>query len=594
MANGIVTITICAKSAEIASIRYRHAGSVTEMGRTGRAMYFDSNAGPVDIPPGAGKRPKAGYEPLGAYVRSVRFVQSGPNRAEAVLSGGPSPWFPFYTEVHYVLFRGQSGFYAYAVYRHTAGMPAATLGQTRFVIRGPVGTALYTDHIVDDRRKGPFPTSPIVREVMNATYLLQDGIVYTKYDNSAFMANYHVHGMTGHGVGIWVITPSNEYVNGGPVKQELTVHMDNTLLAMLQGSHYGAGSLSFMTDEPWIKVYGPFLVYLNNGPSMDSMYADAQTRSRREERLWPYAWLDSPDYPVARGVVRGDIHLTDGQPTAGAWAVLAGPGGDWPQQGKGYEFWSQVGKDGRFSIGKVRPGVYTLYVYGANQFEQYHKDGVLVDAGKTTNLGNIAWVPVTHGKTLWQIGVADRSTREFKNGDNVRHWANYMRYPRDFPDDVAYTIGKSRPDRDWNFAQWTWYCKRPYWTIAFTLPHRLAGTATLTLGICSSNPVQGGRTNLQVKVNGHLVDTVHLPKSGEAAYRSGGEDSLYQVVYVPFDASLLKTGGNEITLGDRDAAPFPLPAVQMQGRVGAVMYDAIRLEVQDSGAPGVLKREGRT
>jgi rhamnogalacturonan endolyase len=581
MSNGIVSLTISKRKAEIVSIKYAHSGQETEMGNPGHAMYFDSNGGPRDVPPDqVGKGPKAGYEPLGGYVQSVKLVQSGPNRAEVALSGGPIFWFPFYTEVHYVLFRGQSGFYAYVIFRHDAFMPAASLGQTRFVLRGPAGTGLYTDHVVDDQRKGPFPTSPTVRQVMDATFLLQDGTVYTKYNNTAFMADHYFHGMTGHGVGIWMIAASNEYCNGGPVKQELTVHMDNTLLSMLDGGHFGAGSPDFAQGEAWTKVYGPFMIYLNNGLSMDTMYADAKRQTAQEQRQWPYSWLNDPNYPIARGSVVGQVRLANAKSTAGAWAVLADPGGDWPMQSKNYEFWAQVGKDGGFAIDKVRPGTYTLYVYGADQFEQFSQDGVAVNVGRSTDLGTLLWKPVTHGVTLWQIGKADRSTAEFKDGGDVRHWANFMRYPKVFPNDVTFVIGKSHEATDWNFAQWTWYCTKPYWTIQFQESQTLAGTAMLTLGICSSNPLHGSHTNLQVKVNGQLVDTLHLPKSGAAGYRSGGEDSLYQVVYVPFDASLLKAGENEITLGDQDAQPFPSPEVQMRGQVGEVMYDAVRLEIE--------------
>jgi rhamnogalacturonan endolyase len=193
----------------------------------------------------------------------------------------------------------------------------------------------------------------------------------------------------------------------------------------------------------------------------------------------------------------------------------------------------------------------------------------------------VDWKPVTHGRTLWQIGSPDRSSAEFHAGSDVRHWANYMRYPAEFPDDVTFTIGKSHEASDWNFAQWTWYSKKPYWAIDFDLPKSLAGKATLTLGFASANPVQGHHTNLQVKVNGTLVDTVHLVKAGAAAYRSGGVDSLYQLSYVTFDAALLKAGRNEITLGHAEAQPFPSRDEQMRGQVGEVMYDAIRLEVQE-------------
>jgi rhamnogalacturonan endolyase len=579
MDNGTVVIEFSKARAALVSIRYRHDGQTTELSKT---MYYSHSAGPVSVA-GAGKVTTA-------RPTALRLVQNTPEAAEVAMEDGPTPAFPFHREVHYRLPRGESGFYAYQIYRRDADQPAAFLGEARFVIKGPPGTGLFTHHVVDAERMGPFPTSPTVRQVSDATFLLADGSIYTKYNNSAFLGNHFVHGMTGHGVGIWMINGSNEFVNGGPIKQELTVHMDNTLLNMLQGGHYGSGELDFKQNEPWTKFYGPIFVYMNHVPARGTVYddeatarvlhADAVKQTALERSRWPYAWVQNADYPTARGAVTGALHLTDGSRLTGVTVVLAAPGGDWPLQGKGYEFWANVRPDGQFTIPKVRPGTYTLYAYGANQFEQYEYNDVTIAANRTLRLGRLEWKPVTHGRTLWRIGVADRGTQEFKNGDDVRHFANYLRYGTDFPDDVTFTVGRSKERTDWNFAQWTWYCKRPYWTVRFDLPQApQAGHATLTLGIAASVPLHGRDTNLEIKVNGTEVGTLHLPKSGPAGYRSGGQDSAYRVEYVRFDAALLKAGTNELTLGHQDAEPIPPQEEQLKGRVGVVMYDALRLEV---------------
>ena len=86
---------------------------------------------------------------------------------------------------------------------------------------------------------------------------------------------------------------------------------------------------------------------------------------------------------------------------------------------------------------------------------------------------------------------------------------------------------------------------------------------------------------MQVKANGREIDVIDLPKTGTAPYRSGGQDSEYHVYTVPFDASWLKAGTNEITLGIEGAVPFANPDEARPARIGAVMYDAIRLEAQD-------------
>jgi rhamnogalacturonan endolyase len=343
------------------------------------------------------------------------------------------------------------------------------------------------------------------------------------------------------------------------------------------GGHFGSGELRFAAGEEWRKVYGPVFVYLNEGESTDAMWQDAKERAAREVERWPYPWMDTPGYARERGSVAGRVKLTDGTSAKGAWAMLAPAEEDWSQVTKGYEFWTRVDAEGGFRIDKAIPGRYALVITGANQFEDFRREGVEVTAEGVTQLPALEWRPVKHGRTLWQIGAADRSTAEFKGGDDARHYENYARYPREFPEDVTFVVGKSREREDWNFAQWAIYNKRPYWTIQFEQAEPLTGKATLTLGFVSSIPPRGSRTNLQVKVNGREVQVIHLAKSGMAGYRSGSQDSVYSVVYVTFDAALLKQGTNQITLGHAEAERY---SADRRGVPGEVMYDAIRLEVQ--------------
>lgn len=586
--NGLARITIAKKGGLITNIAENVAGKWVELADSKRAMYFDMNAGAKDLPADvAAKAPKAGYQ--WANTKSTDIVRNSPELAEVVMTGVPGTYAPFAVDLHYAMLRGVSGYYAYAQFHHDPSLPGGGVGQTRFVV---VGGPLITDHIIDDNRKGPVDRSPSVKTVSDATYLQSDGNVYCKYNNTVFMRDHYLHGMTGNGVGVWMVTPSNEYVNGGPIKQELTVHAENSLLSMFIGGHYGAAGAEVAAGEDWTKVFGPVLVYLNKGATTDDMYADAKRQTAAERSAWPYTWVSNPAYSVARGSVSGTIRLTDGTPTTGATVVLAAPGGDWPLQGKGYQFWSGIGDGGQFTISKVSPGKYSLYAYGANQFEQFEADNVTVTAGQATNLGTLDWKPVKHGQTLWQIGTPDRKTTEFKDGEDnwgpngMRHWANFLRYPKDFPNDVTFTIGQSHEATDWNFAQWTSYVKNKYWRILFNVAKPMSGTATMTFGIAASEPVGSHITHTRIIVNGKDVGELKLTKSGAATYRSGGSDSTYRVEYVTFDASLLKPGANTVELGDAKATPFPpitdpnsqVPPATM-GAVGAVMYDAIRLEV---------------
>jgi rhamnogalacturonan endolyase len=569
MQNGLVSLTFAKRAGEITSIKYRVNGQELELGDGKAAMYFDANLG-------GGANPDY-FHPLSQPGAHLDIVPSGRDSGEVAAVSEPTPHFPFHTEVHWILSRDTPGIYVYVIYQHGPGTAAVSLSQSRTVIKGVPGPRIFTHHIVDDGRKSPFPTGKIASPVQDATVRYADGTIYTKYDNSAFVADDLVHGMAGNGVGLWMILPGREYIDGGPLRQELTVHMDNVLLWMFQGTHFGAGGINLKAGQKWSLFYGPAFVYFNQGSSIDALWQDARIRAVSEETRWPYNFVNNPDYPLSRGTVIGQVKLGNGDSTKGAWAVLAPPGTkDWCQSSGGYTFWTRTDDSGHFVIPKVRPGSYTLFVSGANQFVDYRQDGIQVAPGKIIDLGTLTWKPVTHGHTLWQIGVADRSTREFKNGDDVRHYDNFIRYAREFPDDVTFTIGKSETDKDWNFAQWGWYHKNPYWTIRFDEPKTLSGRATLTIGVCSSSD-----RRLQVKANGREIGVLNLPKTGAAPYRSGGQDSEYHVYTLRFDATWLKAGTNEITLGLEGAVPFANPEAARPARIGAVMYDSIRLEVQE-------------
>jgi rhamnogalacturonan endolyase len=287
--NGLVSVTLARRGGRGSSIKYKKDGKYVELSLGRSALYFDVGGGrvyPVD-------------------TADARVIRKDPEAVEVGWSGKPSNGFPFATEMHCLLPRGESGFYLYAIYQHGKGMEGGGVGETRFVIKGVPGTDIFTHHVVDDQRKGPYPTAKVVSQVQDATSLLEDGTIYTKYDNSAYLADHHVHGMAGHGVGLWMVFPSNEYVGGGPFKQELTVHQNNTLLSMFVGGHFGSAGLRIKADEPWTKVYGPVFVYVNAGESADAMWDDAKKRAAAEMEKWPYVWLKHDDYPLERGTVRG-------------------------------------------------------------------------------------------------------------------------------------------------------------------------------------------------------------------------------------------------------------------------------------------------
>ncbi|PHT62507.1 hypothetical protein T459_33628 [Capsicum annuum] len=99
------------------------------------------------------------------------------------------------------------------------------------------------------------------------------GEVDDKYQYSIENKDNKVHGWINPNpkIGLWMITPSNEFKTGGPVKQDLTSHTGPITLSMFFSTHYAGEilTLRFRNGEPWKKVFGPIFVYLN---SISSLY----------------------------------------------------------------------------------------------------------------------------------------------------------------------------------------------------------------------------------------------------------------------------------------------------------------------------------
>lgn len=216
--------------------------------------------------------------------------------------------------LHYVVRSGVSGLYSYFV-----ANGIGTVGEFRTLYR-PSGDIFRNGY--NGVRTIAFPTASQLASatvVQDSTYQLADGTIYTKYDMSNYTFEQDLlHGIYGNGYGMWMISPSHEYDEGGPMKQDLTVHVgttdDTVLLNMMVSGHFGTPQVSI----PSGKIFGPWLVYFNNGS-----LSDAEAQAASESAAWPYSWLSNPSYPLSRTTVSGTLHLADGRAAAGAVITLA-------------------------------------------------------------------------------------------------------------------------------------------------------------------------------------------------------------------------------------------------------------------------------
>lgn len=132
---------------------------------------------------------------------------------------------------------------------------------------------------------------------------------------------------------------------------------------------------------------------------------------------------------------------------------------------KDRQYWGEVASDGSITIPRVAAGTYRLTVYGVGIFGEYTQDDVVVRAGDTTTT-EATWTAESAGTELWRIGTPDRSSGDFRHGDerdetrtnkpeqHRLYWAVHD-FPDDFPEGVSFHVGESDPQRDFNYIQWS-------------------------------------------------------------------------------------------------------------------------------------------
>ena len=248
---------------------------------------------------------------------------------------------------------------------------------------------------------------------------------------------------------------------------------------------------------------------------------------------------------------------------------------EWQNDARNYQFWVRADDRGNFSIPNVRAGNYTLHAIADGVLGDLTVTNIHVVAGKKLPLGKLNWQPVRFGKQLWDIGIPNRKASEFFKGDDYFHWGWYLQYPKLFPRDVNFVIGKSDFHKDWFFEQ------LPYntdtnnisgggrgdgttWAVIFKLTNAPSGKAILRLALCGI-----GTRSLWGDMNGQSIGTVSNLTYNATINRDGIGGSWCERD-LAFDASLMKAGTNTLEL-----------TIPPGSLTSGVMYDYLRLELDE-------------
>ncbi|XP_039009632.1 rhamnogalacturonate lyase-like [Hibiscus syriacus] len=527
---------------------------------------------------------------------------------------------PLNIDKRYIVRRGVPGLYMYSIFEREADFPDAHMYQIRIAFK--LKEDKFHFMAISDNRQNIMPTAEdrepghcqvlAFKEAVlltNPTNTRLRGQVDDKYQYSAENKDNKLHGWISDedAVGFWVISPSNEFRTGGPVKQDLTSHVGPTALSMFTSTHYTGTDMNvfYKNGEPWKKVFGPVFIYLNSAASdpnqgyRKTLWNDAKRQLSEEIESWPYDFVASEDFPHAerRGEVNGQLLVRDQymdkklMQAKSAFVGLAAPGlaGSWQTEGKGYQFWTETTNNGRFSIKNVRPGVYNLYAWVNGFLGNYKLDkNITIQPGNKINVGTLIYDPPRNGPTMWEIGIPDRTAAEFfvpepnpsfvnsildHRVDRFRQYGLWDSYSDIYHHgDLVYNVGVSDYSKDWFFAHVPRNVgnnteRATTWQIRYNLQEvNEARNYTLQLALAAASYAE-----VQVRFNDPNATEPHFTTSRvgcDNAVPRHGIHGLYRFYSINVPGNKFQRGENTIFLTQtRSKDPFE-----------AVMYDYIRLE----------------
>ena len=572
--NNQIAVTLNKGASTISSIRIGDHDMVA----SGKPVYYSMGGG------------KSYRQPTGA---AFRIVESTPEIAHVAFQQKWKPGSPQAVdiEVHYALTRGESGVYTYAILSHPRDYPDSGVGEWRMVWGMPAKNDrewLMEKIRVDPLRDWEMP-SPAdlakakptgIKEIVAITSGPRAGMNDCKY---YFNLEYHSVGCWGHAsdknrVGAWIVLGGYEFFNDGPTKQDLS-SASGIIHIHFGRNHYEGSSTKLTAGEDWKKIYGPYLLYCNQGGNAEQLWEDARRKAGIERKKWPYTWVEYKTlYPPAaqRGSVSGKLVLRDPlKPklaAGGAWVGVSqpDPGGNWQNESNRYQYWTKAAEDGTFTIPHVRPGSYTLSAFTDGVVEEFEKTNVTVQEGSNAT-GDLTWEVKHRGKRIaWEIGVPNRRASEFALGKDYFHGYGWDSFSKRFKNPLIYTIGKSDPAKDWNYAQGA-YLKNgkvePWpWEVRFDLNDVPAsGTATLVVAWASAESAR-----VDFELNGDKIASIN-PRGGGNALLRESVHAKYSYDSIDIPAAKLRRGANRLVLTQ----------TRTQSAACHVMYDYLALELPE-------------
>ncbi|RDX44291.1 hypothetical protein OH76DRAFT_1359848 [Lentinus brumalis] len=385
--------------------------------------------------------------------------------------------------------------------------------------------------------RATLPTGPIAATIYGNSGAIEGSDVYTvngqtrsKFYSSKRFIEDQVHGVTGNGIGAYMIIPGVGYESssGGPFfrdidfqgadQSELYFCACRGLFQLIPCFSQNSGHVQ--TESYRQGLHGPYALWFTTGSAPSADFDTTFWEALNPSGLTTFA---------NRGYVRG---TASGIPSAFSDKITVG----WANSAA--QYWVKASSSGAFTSPKMKPGTYTQTLY-KNELA-VGTTSVTVSAGSTVT-ANIADTHVDDKTTyIWQIGDFDGTPAGFKNADKIE-----TMHPSDSRmggwSGITYTVGSSSVS---SFPMALFQAIGPV-KVTFNLSSSQTGARTLK--IATTLAFAGGRPT--VTVNGWSSSTPAAPTDlnsrgvTRGTWRGNNNEYTYAV-----PAGTLVAGSNTLTV----------------------------------------------
>ena len=343
---------------------------------------------------------------------------------------------------------------------------------------------------------------------------MSDGTTRSKYYGNQRAKDLGVRGVTGSGVGVFMVYGNRESGSGGPFFRDIQFKTDTDV----EVTHY-MNSGHNQTEAFRMGLHGPYAMVVTTGgtPSAPDMSWMSD--------LGLTGWVASSG--------RGQVVLDGLSGMDSNYMYTVGFANSTAQ------YWGTASASGAVSVDGMKPGTYTMTVYKGEL--GVYTESVSISAGGTTALNTRAITADPSSQSvLWRVGDWDGTPLEFLNGQTLS-----MRHPSDARNPswgpVSYATGSATN----TFPAVIWKGVNNGTSISFTLTSAQLAARTVRIGISAA--YANARPQITVNSWTSSVPTASTQPSSRSltigTYRGNNATFTYSI-----PASAFVEGTNTLTI----------------------------------------------